>query len=623
LKVLFISPSPQLNEIHAYGVRILSSCLKKIGCEVDIVFLPRRVGDLYSERTLSQIAAIAERADLIGISLMTDDFENAVRITAHLKERRATPIIWGGIHPTIEPDACLEHADMVCLGEGEDSIVELALKMRAGEDYSDVAGIWHRNGASVTKNALRPLIADLDRLPYPDYDCATHFVLHEDEIQPLSRPLLRASIQERYFTLTSRGCPYKCSYCWNHGYAELFPGHHKIRKRSAGNVIGELSGIVQAFPFVELMWIDDDAFFMRTEAEIEDFSAKYRSEVALPLWVTGATPSSVNRRKLDLLTEAGLTALRMGIQSASPATKKLYRRPETNAATMKAIRLIEGYSGKIKRRQFDIILDNPWESDGDLRMTLRFLSRLRVPFELFIFPLMFYPATDLFEKAKREGLLDAAGADRVRVQHHQHRQTFLNRLFFLVDDCARMGIRIRPAEMAALTNPVSMRLGIAGWWARRVRRRLESARRATPVAGAARVDFRQAAGSEQLGPGWFDWETGSGASFRWMSGEATVYLFPAGGERLFELQGAVPAIARYGAKNLMLRIYEERRLVFKGDLAEGDLSIAAPLRSRSPRQGRPLMFRLVLSATFSPFRSGESPDIRELGIIVRSAGLRF
>jgi hypothetical protein len=371
-----------------------------------------------------------------------------------------------------------------------------------------------------------------------------------------------------------------------------------------------------------MICIDDDAFFMRSDEEIEDFSSKYRREVRIPLWVTGASPSTVNRRKLDPLAEAGLTALRMGIQSASPKTKKLYRRPDANATTLKAIRLLESYSKKIPRRQFDIILDNPWESDADLRLTLRFLSKLRVPFELFIFPLMFYPATDLFERAKREGLLATDGAERVRLQHHQHRQTFLNRLFFLVDDCARMGIRIRPVEMLALTNPTLMRWGISAWWAARIRKTLESARRPAPLAGEAGVDFGQAAHTEQLGAGWFDWEEGSGDSFRWMSREATLYLFPAGGERFLDLRGIVPSIARYHSKNLALKIYAERRLIFKGGLVEGDLSLTAPLRPRHSRQGRRLKFRLVLDATFSPFQSGESPDIRELGLIIRSIGLK-
>ncbi len=622
MRVLFISPSPHLNKIHAYGVRILSSCLKQIGCRVEIVFLPRRLGEIYSEKTLAQIGEIAAPADLIGVSLMTDDFENAVRITERLKSRCKAPILWGGLHATIEPDACLEHADMVCVGEGEDAIVDLASKMRSGEDYGNVAGIWHRNGSSITKNPLRPLISDLDRLPYPDYECGTHYVLHEGEVQPLSDGLMRACIQEYYLTLTSRGCPYRCSYCWNHGYAKLFPGHHKVRKRSVDNVIGELRGAARAFPFLELICIDDDAFFMRSDDEIEEFSSKYRSEVGAPLWVTGASPSTVSGRKLNLLAGAGLTALRMGIQSASPKTRKLYRRPETNATTLQAIRLIESYAEKIKRRQFDIILDNPWESDDDLRTTLRFLSKLQVPCELIIFPLQFYPGTDLLQKAKQEGLLAADGSELARLRNHQHKQTFLNRLFFLLDECVRAGVRIRPAEMFALTNPLLMRLGFSAWRAGRIRKKLECARRVAPAAGVARIDFGQAAFAEQLGPGWFDWEHESGGSFRWMSREASVYLFPSNGERLFDLQGFVPPITRYRSKDLRLKIYEERRLIFKGPLAEGDVSIAAPLRSRAAQEGSRLKFRLVLSGTFSPSELGEGPDIRELGIVIRSVGLK-
>jgi anaerobic magnesium-protoporphyrin IX monomethyl ester cyclase len=622
LKVLFISPSPHLNKIHAHGVRIMSACLKGIGCEVETVFLPRRLGEVYSDRTLSQIGGLAERADLVGISLMTDDFENAVRITGYLKGRVPAPVLWGGIHAAIEPDACLEHADMVCVGEGEDAIVELASRMRLGEDYGGVAGIWQRCGSSVAKNPLRPLISDLDRLPYPDYDCGSHYVLHEGEIQPLSGPLVRTCLQEYYLTLTSRGCPYRCTYCWNHGYAKLFPGHHQVRKRSVGNVIGELRGIVQAFPFTEMICIDDDAFFMRSEQEIEEFSSRYREEVRIPLWVTGASPSTVSRGKLDLLAGAGLTALRMGIQSASPRTRKLYRRPETSAAALNAIRLIESYPEQIKRRQFDVILDNPWETDADLRMTLRFLSRLRAPFELIIFPLQFYPATDLYERAKREGLLAEAGAERERLRHHRHRHSFLNQLFFLLDECGRSGMGIRPAEMAVLTNPLLMRLGISGWWAARIRKRLEAARRAAPAAGGPRADFGQAAYAEQLGAGWFDWEQGAGGGFRWMSREATVYLFPSGGERLLDLRGAAPAIKRYGPKGLTLKVYEEGRLIFKGPLAEGDIALTAPLRSRAEERGARLKFRLALSGTFSPAETGEGQDIRDLGIVIRSIGLK-
>jgi radical SAM superfamily enzyme YgiQ (UPF0313 family) len=579
------------------------------------------LGDLYSQTTLEQIGALAESADLIGVSLMTDDYENAVGITEHLKRRRSAPIIWGGIHPTIQPRECLEHADMVCIGEGEDALVELVSKMRAGEDYRKVAGIWHKDGSEIIANPLRQLIADLDRLPFPDYGHENHYILADGEIRRLRGPLLEACLKEYYLTLTSRGCPYSCTYCWNHAYGRLFPGHGIIRKRSADNVVAELREITQAFPFIEMICIDDDAFFMRSNEEIEEFSSKYKRDIRVPLWVTGAAPSTVSRRKLDALVGAGLSALRMGIQSASADTKKLYRRTHSNRTVLEAVRLIDSYAHKIKRRQFDIILNNPWESDKDLRSTLRFLTHLPVPYELIIFPLTFYPGTDLWERAKREGLIATGGAELVRVRYHQHKQTFLNSLFFLLDECARRGIRIRPAEMALLTMPALIRSGISAWWVSKIGKRLDRAKYSVPVEGKEYVDFGQEGFSGQLGSGWYEWEQETGGSFRWTSQQCTLYLFPAGGERRLEIGGAVPDLTCYKRKKLTLKVYQGRRAICETDLATGALSFSAPLRGR-PSPPAAQEFRLKLNQTFSPPHTGNGPpDIRQLGIVIQSIRL--
>jgi len=132
------------------------------------------------------------------------------------------------------------------------------------------------------------------------------------------------------------------------------------------------------FPFLQVMCLDDDAFFLRSDEEIEDFAAKYKERVKVPMWVTGATPLSVTGSKLEPLAAAGLIAIRMGIQSGSSRTKKLYRRSHSNRSVLQAVRLIDGYRDRIKLRQYDIILDNPWETEADLRETLLLLSRFPV-----------------------------------------------------------------------------------------------------------------------------------------------------------------------------------------------------------------------------------------------------
>jgi anaerobic magnesium-protoporphyrin IX monomethyl ester cyclase len=489
VNVTFISPSPHLNKIHAYGVRLLSACLKRAGCDVDIIFLPRQLGELYSPHVLDQIVELTARANLIGLSLMTDDFENAVLITDALKRASRAPIIWGGIHPTLLPRECLKHADMVCVGEGEDALVELVARMSSGEDYRQVAGIWFRDGEQITINPLRPLIQDLDRLPYPDYDSARHYVLYEGEIQPLSSKLLEVCLKEYYLTLTTRGCPSHCTYCWNHAYNKIFSESNRIRKRSVDHVIGELKAIATSFPFIELICIDDDAFFMRTNEDIEEFSLKYKEHVRIPMWVTGAAPLTITPRKLEALADAGLVAIRMGIQSGSSRTKKLYQRQHSNQSVLKAVHLLDRYRDKIKRRQFDVILDNPWETEADLRETLLLLSRFPMPYELIVFPLMFYPGTDLALKAQSEGLITIDGTQSERIRRHQFKLSFMNRLVLLLDQCARREVRIGPAEMRVITSPLLRRIGVSEWRLKTVIKRLERASYCAPAEGKTYIDF--------------------------------------------------------------------------------------------------------------------------------------
>lgn len=461
MKIALLSPSPHYPKIFAYGVRLLSACLKRAGWEVTMIFLPRGVGERYSEAVLADLADLTVDAQLIGISLMTDDLENAVLMTSALRVHSKTPIIWGGIHPTIEPEACLEHADMVCIGEGEETLPELVRRLEAGEDHHHVPGTWCRVEGQVIRNPLRPLVADLDALPIPDYGKDDHFMLFEGRIMPVTDEMLRIAFTEYFITLTTRGCPFQCTYCWNHSYRRLFPVGPVIRKRSIDNVMAELNWIQDHFPYVEKMTIDDDAFFMRPVEEIRQFSEAYQATMRLPLWVTGATPTTLTREKLSLLSAAGELSIRMGIQTGSRRTQKLYRRTHDNTDVLKAARLLHEFRGKIKSINFDIILDNPWETDQDIRETLLFLSRLPVPYELFLFPLVFYPGTDLHDRAAKEGLLPLSADDEARIRHHRLRPTYINYLFRVLSANAQRGKRIPPPVMYLLTHPLLMSIGLS------------------------------------------------------------------------------------------------------------------------------------------------------------------
>src|SRR3989304_6597478 len=162
MKVTLISPYP---DITSFGIRTISSYLKQHHFETQLIFLPDPFGDnfivrkeRYDENIMDEVTNICSKSDLIGITLMTNFFDGAIQITKSLKRRLNIPIIWGGIHPTVRPEECLNYADMVCVGDGEIAMLELAQKLEMKTNYHDVQNIWCRKNGHIIKNGMRPLL---------------------------------------------------------------------------------------------------------------------------------------------------------------------------------------------------------------------------------------------------------------------------------------------------------------------------------------------------------------------------------------------------------------------------------------------------------------------------------
>ncbi len=458
MNVTLVSPYP---DVHAFGPRTLSACLKRAGHSVQLVFLPHPFAERYSEQTLTELAALAKGTDLLGISLMTNFFENAVQLTQALQGRIGVPVLWGGIHPTVRPAECMEHADMVCVGEGEETVVELAARMERGQSIRNIQGLWLRDKQDIVCNPPRLLISDLDSIPFPDYEVETHFILSEGHLRPMDMPLLAHYTRGIYMTLATRGCPFGCAYCCNNTLNSMFPGHKTVRKRSVDNVIKELAQVKARLPFVQRIQLDDDAFFLYTDGEIQEFAQRYKESVGLPLAVTGATPSTLSESKLSSLVDAGLIFIRLGIQTASERTKRLYGRHMPNKEVEEAVRVIHQFQDRIPLPAYEVIVDNPWETDQDLVDTLMFMANLPPPYYLFVYSLTFFPETDLYRRAKEEGIITDDLRDVYRKAMYLPRRTYLNRLFLLLHVYARRGYSIPPRWMAILTQRALRRSRLA------------------------------------------------------------------------------------------------------------------------------------------------------------------
>ena len=420
MQVVLISPYSQ---VQCIGLRILSACLKRAGFGTRMIFLPDlrelMAATDYGVRrlapaALAQVVELCADAELVGISVMTSSFFLARQLTEALHTSLSVPIIWGGIHPTIRPEECLQYADLVCVGEGEQTIVELAQRITEGRDYGGINNLARLVvERHMVINPLHPLVQNLDALSFPDYDLAQHYVLHKQRLVSFTQALMNYYLTDvgswidgpRYDVIATRGCPYRCTYCANDAMARIYPKWGRLRRRSPENVIAEIQAVRARLPGLTGITIHDDTFLANSEPYIAEFSQRYRAQVGLPFRVY-ATPDAVDSAKLQHLVNAGLREAMMGIQTGSPRIQKLYRRHASNEQIIRAARLIHSFQHDSPRPRYDLITDNPYETDDDRFETLQLIHRLPPPYRLSLYSLTFYPGTELYDRAKTDGLIE-------------------------------------------------------------------------------------------------------------------------------------------------------------------------------------------------------------------------
>ncbi len=412
------------HELYCIGIRILSSCLRQAGHEVQCIFLPPgeagnretpKFSTTYSVNLLDEVRDLCADSGLVGLSLMTNQFIPATSVTEHLKRSGIeSPIIWGGIQPTVEPEECLEYADIVCLGEGEEALVELAGYLDSGRPYLATRNMWIKSNGGVIRNPIRPLEQDLDRIPLPDYSCRNHFVAHMGHIDELTREKLvqfggerfRAQGEAiRYPIITSRGCPFSCTYCCNSVYKSLYPRQKRLRWRSVDNIISELEIVQRDVAPISFVYIVDDNFTAQPQKQLELFCERYRAEIGVP-FACQVSPLTITAEQLDTLLSAGCAKVTMGVETASERVAEIYGRGRFHKALSSAISLIERYRSRMPLPPtYQFIIDNPYETPEETLETLRMAIDLSRPWSNPVYSLMLFPGTPLYERAMRDGLI--------------------------------------------------------------------------------------------------------------------------------------------------------------------------------------------------------------------------
>lgn len=332
----------------------------------------------------------------IGFSFMSFSSGLAVYLTQKIREVTNTPIVWGGVDTTVNREWSIEHADIICISEGEYAALELTDALEGKRELTNIQNLWVKKDGQIYKNEVRPLIQDLDTLPFPDVDYSHIYHIDQNTMRVGVIPE-KSPLQSWYVIMTSRGCPYRCSYCIHGLTHELLKGKGKyLRRRTVENVIEELKAYKKYRPNTDQILFYDDVFTFDRKW-IDEFADAYKREIDLPFWVY-TYPEICDEVILARLKEIGLMYVKMGIQSGSDRVmNEVYDRRLNQDRIMKAAQTLQDLDIYCV---YDMLIGIPLETEEDLRNSLEILLQIPRPYGLNVWPIIFYRNYNIAKKAE-------------------------------------------------------------------------------------------------------------------------------------------------------------------------------------------------------------------------------
>ncbi|MFA6321316.1 MAG: cobalamin-dependent protein [Candidatus Omnitrophota bacterium] len=353
--------------------------------------------DEITEQDISALIAKLKEIDpfLIGISLLSSHFEDAKLITNRIKLVLNVPVVWGGSHPTIDPEGCIKESDMVCVGEGFEPLFEICSALKEGRSCESIKNIWINKDGNIKRNEQRPLMNDLDVLSPPS--CSPENKIYIDEGRVLEgmntdwfgMGFTDEPLKSAHHTMAAFGCPCRCSYC-----IHSLPGN-AYRLRSPQSVIRELLHAKKNNNSMRIVFFWDNIFGVNKKWSLE-FCRLYEKEIALPFFAY-AHPLFIDKEVITAMRRAGWAIADMGIQSGCEKIRKdMYGRRETNEQIVEAARQLDALR-KVKSRKnyfkiyYDYIKGNPCEGEKELSEGLDMFLKFPKGFIFQAFNLCVFP----------------------------------------------------------------------------------------------------------------------------------------------------------------------------------------------------------------------------------------
>lgn len=397
-----ILPSAVLISLYdddAFGLRNVHGLLKKNGFKSDLIFFKELLWKI-DEPSETEIDLLINKIKelnptIIGLSVRSPFFNIAINLTERLKPLNKL-IIWGNIHPTVKPDECIKYADIICIGDGELAMLGLMKKLRGKKDISKIKNLWVKENNKIRKNPIDYLNQDLDSVTFYDFSDINKYSINDNKLSS-SDPKLKYS---KYDVMAGRGCPYACAYCTNSYLHRLCKDKGNfVRWRSVENVIEELVEAKNKLNIKEVYFYDE--VFVLDEKWLDKFLKEYKEKINLPFSLC-LHPNIVNEEILGKLKSYGLERVGIGIQSGSQRVRyEIFHRYVSDERILEVAEIFKKF--KIAPT-YDIILDNPYETESDMKDSINLLLKIKRPYSLNIFSLVNFPKTDLTEKMIKDNI---------------------------------------------------------------------------------------------------------------------------------------------------------------------------------------------------------------------------
>lgn len=387
MKIFLCTPPAKVELGPTLGLGYLASALEKKNHQVffqdgNLTSLPKLIGEIQKTNP-----------DIVGIYMNTVTRFEVISLVEQIKARKNLPVVVGGPHPTLMPGQLLRHydcLDYVIRGEAEESLPKFLNHLEAGQRLERVLGLSFRKRKKIIHNPPAPFVKNLDSLTFPKHE------MFDYRRYPVPKDVGEENLMV-IPVVGSRGCPFRCTFCSSSQLTGRL-----YRARSTRNVLEEIRYLSKNFK-VDYIYFRDDHFFLdkkRTKEFCRGMIDQGLSEKIR--WRCTGRVDCVDGPTLNLMKKAGCDFIRFGVEAATKEGLKFFNKKITLPQVKKAFDFTRRAS---IRTGANFIIGGDHETMATIKKQRQLIKKLN-PDLAGASVLTVFPGTDLFQLAKKKGIMD-------------------------------------------------------------------------------------------------------------------------------------------------------------------------------------------------------------------------